>query len=368
MKKRIIFFLPFFVHGGASESIFKLSKFLINKNFSILLISIGKNSYKHQLKKIGCDLHEINSSSSFFSIFKLRDIIRNEINKNHSQTLLISNIHYANIITLISCFKLKNIKIILTERSSLSELKIFKNLTLFLKNKIIFNLAKYLYRYSDLVITNSLYEKNFIKENFGIKNIKCVFPPSIPNVKKIINNKNKLNNKKKIIYVGRLSEEKGVFTILKALTFIKDKYNFIFEIYGEGDQKNEIKRFIQLNKLNKIFLLKGYQKNKNLIFKNANLFINASNFEGLPNALVQSINNNVYPICSNSPGGNMEVIKYGKLGLSFKTGDVNDLKKKVVFYLKKNLKLRKDIRLDHLNKYTEKNSNMNYLKILNYIK
>ena len=84
MKKRIIFFLPFFVHGGASESIFKLSKFLIKKNFSILLISIGKNSYKHQLKKIGCDLHEINSSRSFFSIFKLRDIIRNEINKKQN--------------------------------------------------------------------------------------------------------------------------------------------------------------------------------------------------------------------------------------------------------------------------------------------
>ena len=81
---------------------------------------------------------------------------------------------------------------------------------------------------------------------------------------------------------------------------IKDKYNFIFEIYGEGNQ-NEIKKFIEINKLRKSFLLKGYKRNKNLIFRDANLFINASSFEGLPNALVQSINHNVYPICSDAP-------------------------------------------------------------------
>ena len=48
------------------------------------------------------------------------------------------------------------------------------------------------------------------------------------------------------------------------------------------------------------------------IFKNADLFINASLWEGLPNALVQSINYNVYPICSDAPGGNLEVIKNGE--------------------------------------------------------
>ena len=41
--------------------------------------------------------------------------------------------------------------------------------------------------------------------------------------------------------------------------------------------------------------------NKLKIFKNANLFINASLFEGLPNALVQAINYNVFPIYSDAP-------------------------------------------------------------------
>ena len=43
---RLIFFLPFWGLGGASESIFKLINFLKKKNFSIISVSIGKNFYK----------------------------------------------------------------------------------------------------------------------------------------------------------------------------------------------------------------------------------------------------------------------------------------------------------------------------------
>ena len=65
-KQRLIFFLPVFIHGGASESILKLSKFLINHNYSILLISIGKNVHKNYLKKIGCNVIELNTKRALF--------------------------------------------------------------------------------------------------------------------------------------------------------------------------------------------------------------------------------------------------------------------------------------------------------------
>ena len=55
-QKRLIFFLPNFVLGGAGESIFKLSKFLIKYNFSILIISLGKNFYKKNFEKINCEI------------------------------------------------------------------------------------------------------------------------------------------------------------------------------------------------------------------------------------------------------------------------------------------------------------------------
>ena len=366
-KKRLIFFLPVFILGGASESILKLTKFLKKYNFSILIISLGKNLYKEEFKKINCDVLEINSSRAIFSIFKIRKKIIEEINKNFLKTIFVSNIHYANIISIFSLMKLKKVKIILTERSSISELKNSDNLIKKFKNMMIYILAKFLYRFADLIITNSNYEKVYIKKKFNIKNITCIHPPSINKINKVINKNNLLTKKMNIIFVGRLSREKGIIFILKVLNEINAKIKFRLNIYGNGPDKKYIKNFILSNNLkNKVFLM-GHEKNKLKIFKNANLFINASLFEGLPNALVQAINYNVFPICSDAPGGNVEVIDNGKLGMSFKLNDKNDLKRKITMCYNRKLRLNNNARVHHLKKYTEEKSNNKYFEILNKI-
>ena len=364
-QKRLVFFLPNFSLGGAGESIFKLSRFLVKHNFSILIISLGKNFYRKDFKKINCEIIELDSSRVFFSILKLRKLMIDETKKNFKKIIFISNLNYANIISVISLIKLNKIKVILTERSSVSELKYSNNLINKFKNKLIYFFAKFLYKFSDLIIANSKFEKKYIQNKFQLNNVICIHPPSIKSIiKKNINN----NIHKKIIniiYVGRLSREKGIFVILKALKNLDKKYKFLFNLYGYGPERKSIEKFIQINNLDKIILLKGFVSNKKLIFKNANLFINASLWEGLPNALVQSINFNVFPICSNAPGGNMEVIKNGKLGMSFKTNDVKDLQKKITKFLNKRLKLNNKIRINHLKNYTELKSNQIYLKTIN---
>mgnify|MGYP001253463754 CR=1 FL=1 len=366
-KIRLIFFLPVFSFGGASESIFKLSKFLKKHDYSILVISLGKNFYKKQFKKINCDVLEINSSRAIFSIFKIRKKIIEELNKNFYKTIFVSNIHYANIISIFSLMKLKRVKVILTERSSISELRNKNNLIKKFKNIIIYLFAKFSYRFADLIITNSNYEKKFIREKFSIKNIICIHPPSIDKINKQINKKNLLTKKINIIFVGRLSKEKGVIFILKALNELSTTIQFKLSIYGNGPDKEIIKNFISSNNLKSKIFLKGREANKVKIFKNANLFINASLFEGLPNALVQAINYNVFPICSNAPGGNIEVIGNGKFGMSFKLNDKDDLKRKIIMFFDRKLRLHDKARINHLKKFTEKKSNETYLKVLDKI-
>ena len=366
-QKKIIFFLPNFDKGGASESIFKTVKFLTKKNFSISIISLGKNFYRKDFKRINCETIEINSSRTIFAIFKLREIVINQIRKEYKKVIFISNINYANIISILSLINIKNIKIILTERSSITELKYSDNFIRYIKNKIIFLFARYSYKLSNLVITNSKFEKKFLKKKFKLENVISIHPPSIKNIikqSKLIKDKNKSPN---IIFVGRLSKEKGVFVILKALIYLKRKKNFKFIFYGDGPEKNNMIKLIKENNLSDIVSFKGYVKDKNLIFRNTDLFLNASLWEGLPNALVQSINYNVFPICSNAPGGNIEVIKKGKLGISFKTNDEYDLYKKILKFLDNKFRLNNKVRIQHLIKYTEKKSFEKYLKVLDQI-
>ena len=365
-KIRIIIFLPNFGVGGASESLIKLIKFLSKKKFSLLVISIGNNSYKKKIKKFGCEVVEIYCLKTFFAIFKIRSLLSAELDKKYKKTVFISNIHYANIVSVISSFNLKNIKTILTERSSLSELHVNNGLLKTFKNKIIFYLSKIFYRYSDLIITNSKFEQIYIKKKIKINKIITIHPPSI---NKIILPKFKNNYKKtlRIIYVGRLSKEKGVLTILRALQKIKDKKNFFLKIYGEGPEKNKIIDLIKKYDLQKKVNLHGYEKNKDEIFMNADVFINASLFEGLPNALVQALNYNLQIICSRSPGGNKEVIKNGKYGLMFNVNDENDLAKKIMkLKLNHNIK-NKNQKINHLLKFTKNYSNNQYFKLLSEI-
>ena len=157
--------------------------------------------------------------------------------------------------------------------------------------------------------------------------------------------------------------------ILKALSYVKKKYNFQLKLIGEGPLKKKYKRLVKKLKLDKNIIFIGNVAHVKKFYKNADLFVNASSFEGLPNAIVEALNYGVPVICSNCPGGNMEVIQHGKSGTSFKVGDVHDLSKKIILYFEKPNFFKNKIRSNrnNLRNYLENKSNLSYLKILNKV-
>ena len=54
--------------------------------------------------------------------------------------------------------------------------------------------------------------------------------------------------------------------------------------------------------------------------------------------------------------------------MAFKSNDVSDLKKKILIFSKKKLKINQTVKLNHLKNFTEKKSNQEYLKTLNNLK
>ena len=83
-------------------------------------------------------------------------------------------------------------------------------------------------------------------------------------------------------------------------------------------------------------------KNPKKYLEKANLFINASIFEGFPNAIVEAINSCLPTICSDCKGGAKEILLNGKGGYFFKKNNPEDLSKKSIYsarghqFLKKN--------------------------------
>ena len=358
MKKDIYFLLPVFTYG-AGQSIKRIILNLDNKKYNKNIICLGKCQFKKELLKKKIKVHELNHAKLIFAIQDIKTILKkNEISKK----ILISNIHYTNVLSLLFFSKIKGLKIVVTERTAIKELGIYFGLLDFLKKRIIKLLVFILYRKASAIITNSTKSSKDLNKIIGLK-VNTIFSPSyIPGNYKI---KKRINRVKVIIAVSRLSREKNILYILNAINLIKDK-NFILKIIGDGEQKKELTKFVSQNQLtNKVKFL-NYKKDVKKYFLESDLFINSSFFEGFPNAVVESLKFNVPVVCSKSHGGIFDILKTNKYGYLFSLEKVENLSSLIIKFLNNNSSFIQKTRgaKNNLKRFTIKNCVVNYEKLL----
>ena len=167
------------------------------------------------------------------------------------------------------------------------------------------------------------------------------------------------------VSVGRLAPQKDYFTLFKAIQHLK-KDNFILRVYGKGELKESLKKYINKNSLEKKIVLMGHEPNRKKIYKNADLLIHCSVFEGLPNVIVEALNYNVPVIAANGAGGIREVLCFGKYGQLFKTGNFKVLAKNIDNFILNPNKFNKKISNSkfYLKRFTHNNCTKSLEKIL----
>lgn len=331
MKINIFFFISDFKFGGAGNAILNFLKNLNKKKFNVYIIFLGKTDYTNYIpanvKVIKLEKKFL-FLNTFFNFFHLRKIIEYIIKKN-KKNIFISNIHYSNILTIFFLKKIKNLKIFLFERTSIKELDIYFSLFSFIKNKFIKLLIKHFYPFANGVFANSLTGKMEFSR-IGIKS-KVIYSGSINKI--FPKKKFKIKNFYKFISVGRLTRQKNYKLLLDSIQLIKKK-NFKFFIYGDGYLKKELKEHIAYLKLNKNIQIISHEKNKNKIFKNADLLIHTALFEGLPNCIVEAFNYSVPVIAYDGAGGISEVLGKGKYGKLFKANNKYTISRNIENFLK----------------------------------
>lgn len=147
-----------------------------------------------------------------------------------------------------------------------------------------------------------------------------------------------------IINVGRLHPQKNQKLLIDAFSIIADQFpNYTLEIYGEGGLKSDLQSQIdKLNLSNRVFL-KGTSKKIHEIMQSSSLFVLSSDYEGMPNALLEAMALGLPCISTDCrPGGAREVITDGVDGIITKLGDKNDLAKAMA-YLISNPKKREEL-------------------------
>jgi len=126
---------------------------------------------------------------------------------------------------------------------------------------------------------------------------------SLTNASKIRAERAKKENNEKIelLFVGRLSPEKGLLPFLEALKNNVSKEQFHLTVLGDGAEKILIEKFIEEHQMKNLVTLHGFVSDPSLYFVKPDILIMPSLREGLPMTLIESLASGV-PVLANNVG------------------------------------------------------------------
>lgn len=185
---------------------------------------------------------------------------------------------------------------------------------------------------------------------FGIENSISIYNPT--ESKKCKENqeeseKNMTSENKKLIFLGRFSEEKRLDLCVKIVNDIlieKRLNNVSLDIYGIGEIDNNTMNIIDSNP-NINYL--GIAKNPNDILENYDMFLMTSSFEGFPLTVLEA-NKNKLPVIAFDFGESInEVIKDNETGIIVENDNIEEYKEKLIDILQDNIKREEMIKKAH---------------------
>ena len=302
--------------GGPASFVPKISKYLISKGHSVKILCLSDKdnlTYKDELNVI-----RINRNLPI--IFRwLKTIVKIYSNSKKSDLIFVNGLGTET--TIANLFIRKKVirKIVgdpVWERVYNKNL-IDESFDDFQENNhgLSISLQKMIRNWSinksNLIITPSQHLKNFIDKIGFDKNIFVINNGvNIEHLNKVVLE----NNIIQLLVVSRLVSQKNIDSIIKAVKVMENE-NIILNIVGDGSEINNLKLLVKKYELDKKINFIGKIENTKLneYLKNADIFIQASNYEGLPHSILEAMNFEI-PILSTDVGGCSVLLNKGERG------------------------------------------------------
>lgn len=318
---KILFCIGSMNKGGAERVIANLANFLIKENEVGIAITINDTPK-----------YELNKDIKFFTLDKKIECSNNIIFRNIKRIKSLKNIiatFNPNII--ISFLPEPSYRVLLLRR--LNKIPVIVSVRndpkIEYKSKLSKLIMKLLYPIADGFVFQTTEAKEYFCKRIQEKSIIIPNPLKEEFVQRPIYSGER---EKKIITVGRLEKQKNHRLLIEAYKDIANKIEeYKLMIYGEGSLRQELENQIKdLNLKDKVILAGEVNDIPNKLEKSS-LFVLTSNFEGMPNALMEAMALGVPCISTDCPcGGPNFLIKNNENGLLVKTNDKNELEDKIL--------------------------------------
>ena len=302
--------------GGPASFVPKISEFLIEHGHNIKIICLSE--VKNKNTEDNLDVIRIKRSINL-PIRWIKTIYEIIKNGRKSDLIFVNGLGVESTIANLILKKQLIRKIVgdpVWERAY-NQKKIIESFDEFQNNKHSFlievqkSLRNWSINSADTVITPSDHLKNFVSGiGFSNKIIKINNGVDITEIKRADVQKADIN----LIIISRLVVQKNINIVIEAMELLDNK-NLKLNIIGEGGEFSKLESAIlDLNLQNRVKLLGKIENNRiSQFLLTADIFIQASDYEGLPHSVLEAINYEV-PILSTEAGGCKDLLNDGERG------------------------------------------------------
>jgi glycosyltransferase involved in cell wall biosynthesis len=304
-----------------------------DSNYLVYLLTSRKQENEYPLSK-DVSRYCILTKSFLKNIF----IVRNFLIKNDIDTAVAIGI-YCNLILCAANILLKT-KVIISERNAPQQDKI-SFFSKVLRKCLYWNADFYIFQtkgaqsfYSKQIQKRSAVIHNPVIENLPQRSDVCI---------------------KEIVAVGRLMPQKNYPLLINAFAnVVKTHPEYKLRIFGQGILLPQLQELTEKLKLTDKIIFEGFCSNVHQAIKDSDIFVMTSDFEGMPNSLMEAMAMGFPVISTDCPaGGPAELIQNDRNGLLVKVRDVKGLVDSILRLIEDNdLKIRlqtnaKNIRNTH---------------------
>jgi glycosyltransferase involved in cell wall biosynthesis len=320
----IVFNLGSLEKGGAERVASNLCNYLIENNEVSIITSIKSNNYyklKEDIKLYNLDEGKPDKNLLKKNISRLKKM--NYLIRKIKPDIIVSFLPEPSYRILFLKIFNKNLKIIVSVRN---DPKIEYKATI---NRLI---MKILYPLADGFVFQTQEAKEYFSKKIQKKS--AIIPNPIN--EEFICEPYNGEREKIIVTVGRLEEQKNHKMLIEAFSKLPKQFSeYRLIIYGEGSLRCKLEEQIKELNLTKRVLLPGQVDNiKEKIYK-ASLFVLPSNYEGMPNALMEAMSLGLPCISTDCPcGGAKFLIENQVNGILIKTKNMNEMKNTIEYMLK----------------------------------
>lgn len=297
--KRYIFFIGTLGNGGAERVVSILASKMAEEGMDVEILTY----YDKQIS------YEINENVKITVVEKLAGTgnkIKNlsKVRKYFKENaeVVISFLAPFNMMAITANFR-TGIPIIVADRNDPIKVP---------SNKLLRKTRDFLYRFADGIVVQTQKNKAYFSKTVQKKS-QVIYNPI--NLKEYAGASLELDKKKTIVTAGRLMPQKNQEMMIRAFKTVADKYpEYQLIIYGEGPSRNDLEKLIAELEVKDSVLLPGNTTRLHDCIKSAGMFVLSSDYEGMPNALIEAMCLGL-PVISTKVSGATDLIKDHENGI-----------------------------------------------------